>query len=128
MKTKYTVALAMAAGFALGGLAVQGLHAQAKPPAYVVAEITVKDQEAYKKEFLPLASKAAQDAGGKYLVRGGNSMSFMGAAPAARVVVTQYDSMDKAQTWWNSQSRKDADAIGEKYATFRIFAVEGASP
>ena len=44
MKSKYTVALAMAASFALGSLAVQGLHAQAKPPGYYVGEITVKDQ------------------------------------------------------------------------------------
>jgi hypothetical protein len=35
--------------------------------------------------------------------------------------------MDKAQSWWNSQARKNADAIGEKYATFRIYAVEGLS-
>jgi hypothetical protein len=58
MKAKYSVALAMAASFALGGLAVQGLHAQAKPPAYVVAEVTVKDQDGYTKEFLPAIGKA----------------------------------------------------------------------
>jgi len=43
----------MAASFVLGGLAVQGLHAQAKPPGYYVAEITVNNQDAYMKEFVP---------------------------------------------------------------------------
>jgi len=36
MKTQYTVALSMLAGIGLGAVAVQGLHAQAKPPAYLV--------------------------------------------------------------------------------------------
>jgi len=41
MKTRYTVALSMIAGAALGGAAIQGLHAQAKLKAYSVAEIEV---------------------------------------------------------------------------------------
>ena len=41
MKYKLTLT---AVAFALGALAVQGLHAQMKPPAISVAEITVKDE------------------------------------------------------------------------------------
>ena len=41
MKPNYKVAVAMLAGVALGALAVQGLHAQAKPPVYYIAEIDV---------------------------------------------------------------------------------------
>jgi hypothetical protein len=37
--------LAVFAGAALGAAVVQGLHAQAKPAAYWVAEIMVKDQD-----------------------------------------------------------------------------------
>ena len=125
MKTKYTVALAMAAGFALGGLAVQGLHAQAKPLGFYVAEITVKDQDAYMKEFVPPATKSLQDAAGKFVIRGGKTITAQGAAPAARVVVLQFDSLEKAEAWWNSPAQKAAQAIGDKYATFRSFLVEG---
>lgn len=128
MKAKYTIASAMIGSFALGAAAVQGLHAQSKPPAYVIAEINVTDKDGYVKEFLPLAAKEIQNAGGKYVVRGGKAVSLQGAPPAGRVVITQYESLDKAQEWWNSPARKAADAIGEKYATFRIFAVEGPSP
>ena len=39
MRTQYTVALSLLAGVALGGLAVQGLHAQAKLKAYSIGEI-----------------------------------------------------------------------------------------
>ncbi len=47
MKTKYMVALAIVGSFALGAAAVQGLHAQTKPIAYVVAQINVTDKDAY---------------------------------------------------------------------------------
>ena len=57
MKTHYTVALAMLAGVGLGVAAIQGLHAQAKPVAYVIVETTVTDQDPYMKEFVPAIVK-----------------------------------------------------------------------
>jgi uncharacterized protein (DUF1330 family) len=128
MKTKYTIALALAASFALGALAVQGLHAQAKPAGYVVVEVAVTDKDGYAKEFLPPAAKAIEEGGGKYVVRGGKTVSFQGTPPASRVVVLQFESLDKAQAWWDSPGRKNSQSIGDKYATFRIFAVEGPTP
>ena len=49
MQTKYTVILSLATGFALGAATIQILHAQAKPPGYVIAEVNVKDPDGYKK-------------------------------------------------------------------------------
>jgi uncharacterized protein (DUF1330 family) len=127
MKAKYKVALAMVGSFALGAAAVQGLHAQAKPFGYFVAEVAVSNQDAYAKEFLPLATKVIKDSGGKYLVGGGKTRSLQGTPPANRVVVIQFESLDKVQAWWDSPDRKDSQAIGEKYATFRTYAVEGVT-
>ena len=123
-----TVGLVMIASAALGAAAVQTLHAQAKPPAYNIVEITIKDQDGYNKEYLPPITKAIADAGGKFLVRGGKTISYEGAAPAPRVVVVQFESLDKLQALYNSVAYKDAIAIGDKYATQRIFGVEGVSP
>ena len=123
-----TVGLAMIASAALGAAVVQTLHAQAKPPAYNVVEITIKDQDGYNKEYLPLVSKAIADAGGKFIVRGGKTVSFEGAAPAPRVVVVQFENLDRLQAMYNSASYKDAIAVGDKYSTQRIFGVEGISP
>src|SRR5713226_298674 len=64
MKTRYTVTLAMLAGFAIGAVAIQGLHAQAKPPVYYIAEIDVNNLEAYVKEYAPLAQASIKAAGG----------------------------------------------------------------
>ena len=123
-----TFPLAMVASAVFGAAAVQTLHAQAKPPAYNIVEITIKDQDAYNKEYLPLITKAIVDAGGKFIVRGGKTISYEGAPPAPRVVVIQFESLDKLQALYNSASYKEAIAVGDKSATQRIFGVEGISP
>ena len=128
MKIQYTIAMTLIAGVAIGAVAMDRLHAQAKPPAYNIAEITIKDQDGYNKEYLPLITKALTDAGGKFLVRGGKTISYEGAAPAPRVIVIQFESLDKLQALYNSAPYKDAVAVGDKYATQRIFGAEGVSP
>ena len=46
MKTFYAVAVSMVAGFGLGVVAIQTLHAQAKPKAYLVSESEILDPAA----------------------------------------------------------------------------------
>jgi uncharacterized protein (DUF1330 family) len=128
MKTKYTLLMATIGGFALGAIAVQALHAQGKPMAYGIAEVTVTDKDAYTKEFLPAVQKTIADAGGKFLAAGGKTESLQGAPPAPRVVIIQWPSLDAADAWWNGAATKDAFAIGTKYASFRNFNVEGLPP
>ena len=48
MNTKFKFALAVVAGVALGAAAVQGLHAQAKPKAYLVTESEVLDARPHR--------------------------------------------------------------------------------
>ena len=121
------VALAMLGSFTLGTVAVEGLHAQVKPPAFVVAEVAIAGPDGYAKEFLPAFLKTIQDADGKFLARGGRVIWFDGDVPAPHVFIVQLESLEKAQTWWNSPPTKAAVAIGQKYATFRQYAVEGLS-
>ena len=125
MKTHYTAALAMVAGFGLGAVAVQSLNAQAKAPVYTVTEITVTDLDAYTKEYAPLAQASIKKSGGKLLAAGQKVTSLEGAPPAPRVAIQQWDSLEKAQGWRNSADYKDARKIGDKYAKFRVYAVEG---
>jgi hypothetical protein len=63
MKTEYAVAIATFVGIGIGGVAVQALHAQAKPRAYVVIEIDVINQEPFFKEFVPAAVKTITEQG-----------------------------------------------------------------
>jgi uncharacterized protein (DUF1330 family) len=128
MKAMSKIALAMVGSFALGAAAVQSLHAQATPLGYAIVEINVTDKEGYTKEFVPLIAKEIQAGGGKYVVRGENPVTLQGTPPTSRVVVLQFDSVDKAQAFWNSPGRKSAQSVGDKYATTRAFVVEGVTP
>ena len=61
MQTYYTVALSMLAGVGVGAIAVQGLHAQSRPPVYLITEIDVTDPEKYGKEFAPKAQATVRN-------------------------------------------------------------------
>jgi uncharacterized protein (DUF1330 family) len=131
MNTKYKIGLAMLAGVALGAAAVHGLHAQAKPPAYFVAEIDVTNPEAYGKEYAPKQQALIKSHGGKFLAIGGTAganakeiAGFDGETPK-RAVVILWDSMEKLQAWRNDPEFKTLREIGGKYAKFRSFAIEG---
>jgi uncharacterized protein (DUF1330 family) len=127
MKMHFVVLVAVVAGAMAGAAVVQALHAQAKPPAYVVGEIDVKNPELFAKEYVPNASKAIRDGGGKYLVGGGKSVSFYGEPPK-RIAIMAFDNLEKAEAAFNSAAYKEAKAAGDKYATFRIYVVEGVTP
>ncbi|MEH2502580.1 uncharacterized protein (DUF1330 family) [Bradyrhizobium sp. AZCC 1578] len=131
MNTRYKMGLAMVAGLALGAAAVQGLHAQGKPPVYFVAEVDVMDQEAYGKEYAPKAQALIKSHGGKFLAIGGigganakQITGFDGQTPK-RAVVQVWDSMEKLQAWRNDPEYKKLREVGDKYAKFRSFAIEG---
>jgi len=126
MRTPYTVTLAMLAGFGLGAVAVQGLHAQAKPPVYYIAEIETSNLDAYMKDYAPLAQKTIREAGG-CIIAGGPAKSVEGDPPKTRVVIQVWDSPEKIQAWRNSAEYKKAREIGDKLAKFRSFTVDGVS-
>jgi uncharacterized protein (DUF1330 family) len=133
MKTQYTVAIAMLAGAAIGATAVNGLHAQAKAPVYLVTEIDVSNPDAYGKEYAPKAQALIKAAGGHFVALGGAAgagagkvTAFDGEAPK-RVAVQTWDSMEQYQAYRNSPGFKEVRQIGDKYAKFRTFAVDGVS-
>src|SRR5262245_1663910 len=70
MKARYGMALAMVVGAALGGAAMEALHAQAKPPVYMVAINELSDPERYAKEYVSPARKSVEDHGGAYVAVG----------------------------------------------------------
>jgi uncharacterized protein (DUF1330 family) len=124
MKTRFAVAMGMLAGIGIGATAVQGLHAQAKAPVYLVTEIDVTNADAYVKEYAPLAQASIKKAGGKLLAASLQVTGVEGTAPK-RVAIQVWDSLDQIQAWRSSDDYKDARKIGDKYATFRSYALPG---
>jgi uncharacterized protein (DUF1330 family) len=117
-------ALTLVVGIAIGGLAAQSLHAQAKPPIYEVTEIDVTNMDSYMKEYLPKLQVANRKAGGKILAASASITPLTGSPPQ-RLGIVVWESVEQLQAARNSPEFKAARAIGEKYATFHEFAVEG---
>ena len=117
MNATHKMALTMLAVAGVGVAVIQGLHAQAKPPIYVVIAIQkITDAEAYKP--LPVKGQAAAEAaGGHYLIRTGNITSLDGTPPA-RLALIKFDSVEKAQAWYNSTAQKEVDVIRAKSTSY----------
>jgi uncharacterized protein (DUF1330 family) len=124
MRKYLTVASAMAVGMVIGGFAVQGLHAQTKPPIYYVAEIDTAQLDTYMKDYAPKAQAAIKAAGGKILA-GGTARSVEGDPPKARTVIQVWESEEQIQKWRSSPEYKSAREIGDKIAKFRAFMITG---
>jgi uncharacterized protein (DUF1330 family) len=125
MKTYSTVTLAMLAGFGLGAIAVQGLHAQAKPPVYTVTEIDVTNLPDYVNDYAPRVQATIKAAGGRILAASQNVTSLEGAPPKNRVTIQVWENMEQVHAWRNSAEYKEARKLGDSYAKFRTFTVEG---
>jgi uncharacterized protein (DUF1330 family) len=126
MKTRYTVALSMAAGAVLGAVSVGGLYAQGKAPgAYVVIDISeIKDPELFKTIFAKTGSAAPF---GGHNVIASEKIESLHGTPPKRFVVTAFDNAEKAKAWDASAAAKEITAIRQKSTTSRAFIVEGTA-
>ena len=88
-------------------------------------EIDVTNIEAYTKEYAPLAQASIKTSGGKLLAAGQKVTALEGAPPSPRVAIQAWDSLATAQAWRNGAEYKKAREIGNKYAKFRAYAIEG---
>jgi uncharacterized protein (DUF1330 family) len=126
MKTRYTVALSMAAGAVIGVVSVGGLYAQGKAPgAYVVIDISeIKDPELFKTIFAKTGSAAPF---GGHNVIASEKIESLHGTPPKRFVVTAFDNAEKAKAWDASAAAKEITAIRQKSTTSRAFIVEGTA-
>lgn len=129
MKSLKTVTIALVSGVAIGGAGATLLHAQTPkpPPAYVVAEFTVKDQDAFR-DYGQKVGATLTPHTGKFLARGGKIEALKGDAPKGPFVILTFDSADQAKKWAASSEYAQVIPVRDKGADSRIFMVEGLAP
>jgi len=127
MKRTITVGLSMLVGAVFGGAAIQALHAQAKLPVYQVTLQEVSNGPALLKEFVPAARASILKHGGKFIASG-SPVALDGTLGKDRVVINQWESVEKAKEWYNSPEYQKAREVGNKYAKFTIILVPGFAP
>src|SRR5215475_12852281 len=122
MNKALIVVLAALGGFAFGAAAVQLGYGQTKAMAYTVAEIEVTDPETFQK-YGDATRISIPAAGGRVIVRGGKTFVVNGAPPK-QIVLIQWDSLERAQTFFESESYKQLVPIRDKSSNFRAFVIE----
>ena len=124
MNSKCQIALAVLAGAAIGAAAVQGLHAQAKPKAYIITESELLDPGALA-AYLPKAQAAVRAAGGTPgVIASGRVIAVTGEAPK-RIGASEWPSAEQAQAYLKSSERGALDTERAKaFKTTRQFIVE----
>ena len=124
MKAHYAVALAVVTGFGVGAVAVQGLHAQAKPPAYLLAEVQVTDPDTWKQYIAALPGTLAPYKT-RTLARANPVALDNSAPPAGSLVIIAFNNMEDVKAFWNSPAYQAIIPLREKSAKTRVYAVEG---
>ena len=92
--------------------------------AYVIVEIDILDPERYE-EYKKLAGATVEKYGGKYIVRGGGTEVLEGDWNPKRIVVLQFDSMQRAKDWLNCEDYREPRKMRHRTAKTNMILVEG---
>ena len=121
MNVSTRTVLTLLVGAGVGAAVVEGVRAQAKPPAqakapaYYISQIElIGDPDAYVKNYASLVAGTVEPFGGRFLVRGGKVARLEGDTPRPRVAVIVFDNIDKAQAWYNSPAYQKIAPVRQK--------------
>ena len=123
MRTRWSAAIALLAGCAIGAAAMTVVHAQATPPAYSIVEVDVIDAEGFK-AFAQRNAAGVDAAGEQFIVRRGRVVTSEGTPPKA-VFIIAWSSLDRATGYFNSPTFKELIPLRDKTVKVRLFHVEG---
>jgi len=92
---------------------------------YIIVDVKVTHPEAYEgyKASVP-ATLAAY--GGKFIVRGGRAETLEGDWEPNRIVVVEFESVEKAKAWWSSEDYAAPKQLRQSASITRMIVVEGA--
>jgi uncharacterized protein (DUF1330 family) len=93
-------------------------------PAYIIVEIEITDPVGYE-EYKKQAAATVEQYGGKYIVRGGACETLEGDWKPKRMVILQFDNMERAKAWLNSPEYVEPRKQRHRTAKTRMILVDG---
>ena len=76
-------------------------------------------------EYKKLAGATVEKYGGKYIVHGGRTEVLEGNWRPKRIVVLQFESMQRAREWLNCEEYRDPRKMRHRTAETKMILVEG---
>ena len=92
--------------------------------AYIIAKINVTNPDQYK-EYTKATPGIIEKFGGKFLARGGETVTLEGQEENLRIVLLEFPSLEKAREFYNSKEYGEAKKLRQGAATASFVAVEG---
>lgn len=92
--------------------------------AYFIVNVEVKDPERYA-EYIRSAPSSIARYGGRYLVRGGTAQRIEGTYDPKRVVILEFESLERARQWWSSEEYRAPKALRLASAVTDMILVQG---
>ena len=92
--------------------------------AYVIVEVETIDQELMQR-YRELAGPSVTSAGGKFLARGGRIDVLEGDRRPQRVVVIEFESLERARGWWESDAYRPIKEMRLQAGHSTMIAVDG---
>jgi uncharacterized protein (DUF1330 family) len=121
-----TLAFAVVASFALGAVAVQTLHAQSARKGYIITATDVTgNPDVYKRDYIDQLAPTYAPFGARYIVRQAKPVAVEGEPPRGYMVITEFDSADKARGWLNSPEFLKIKPIRDRETKTQVYLVEG---
>jgi len=93
-------------------------------PAYVIVDIAIHDPLGYE-EYKKLAAPTVFAYGGMYIARGGRTEVLEGTWKPNRLVILEFESMERAKAWLNSPEYSEPRKLRHKTANTNMIVVEG---
>lgn len=92
--------------------------------AYMIARVEVTDRQQYKK-YLALTPATIAKYGGRFIARGGKTISLEGSEESRRVVILEFPSLERAEQWYRSDEYQAAKKERAGAAKGDFLAVDG---
>lgn len=92
--------------------------------AYVIADNEILDKEKYA-EYAKMSGTAMTKYEGKILARGGKAETLEGDWQPKRIVLIEFEDLEKAKAWINSEEYREPRKIKNAAARVRTIVVEG---
>jgi uncharacterized protein (DUF1330 family) len=93
-------------------------------PAYVIFDVDISDMTRYQ-EFMAKVKPALDEAGARYLVRGGAHKVHEGDWEPRRIVLLEFPSVAAWEAFYTGPTYQGLKAIRDACSSARLVAVEG---
>ena len=90
----------------------------------MIVETDISDPEQYE-QYKAASPGAVAAGGGRFVVRGGELAVLEGDWNPSRLVVLEFEDLDAAKRWYESETYQDARKLREGAARLNMVAVQG---